>query len=224
MNILAIETSTLTGSIALLADQEVKGEITLSVSIQHSERLMPAIDQLLKDAATDISGIDLFAVATGPGSFTGLRIGIAAAQGLALARDKPVIGVPTLQALAMNGLFFTGLIVPVLNAFRGEVYRGLYRRGGSDFSVSPVDEDRVLSPQALSDELKARGEKALLLGNGITVCGDLLLRALGPEMIQLAPSILSVPRASHVACLSINKSSTSNQEEPVLPLYLRRPG
>lgn len=220
MNILAIETSTLTGSVALLRDQSIVGEITLSVSVQHSERLMPAIDQLLCDASTKPSDIDLYAVATGPGSFTGLRIGIAAAQGLSLSHGKPMIGVSTLEALAFNGAFFPGLIVPLLDAYRGEVYRGLYRGGAG--SLEAIDEDRVTAIQPLIEELRRRNAEILLLGTGAELYGDQIQKSV--EKITVAPVPLQNPRASNVAYLALQKSKEAIPREPLIPRYLRQPG
>lgn len=225
-NILAIETSTLTGSLALLSGEEIRGEITLSVSVQHSERLMPAMDQLLRNAATDISAIDLFAVANGPGSFTGLRIGIAAAQGLALAGQKPVVGISTLEALAMNGIFFQGLVVPILNAFRGEVYRGFYFSPGGYGDIKVLKPDQVMTPEVLLAELSERAEKILLIGPGLPICREMLLSHLEPGRLLLAPPSLNSPRAVHVALLAQKKWSPSQEDlSPlVLPAYLRNPG
>lgn len=220
MNVLAIETSTLTGSVALLSEGKVRGEITLSVSVQHSERLMPTIERLLQD--TD-SPIDLFAVATGPGSFTGLRIGIAAALGLALAAGKPVVGISTLEGLAWNGIFFPGLIVPVLNAYRGEVYRGLYRRGAG-WSLEAIEEDKAVSPTDLIRELKDHNARTLLLGNGVAICGEKVVEAVGDDRVRIAPAPFANPRASNIAFIAVEKFSAGLSSEPVLPRYLRKAG
>lgn len=218
MNILGIETSTLTGSVALMIDHEIRGEITLSVSARHSERLMPMIDQLLRDCDLSPSEIDLYAVSTGPGSFTGLRIGIAAAQGLSAATGKPLIGVSSLQALALNGCFFSGLVVPVIDAFRGEIYRGLYEKNCS------LEEDAVKSPENLANELKEKNEKVLLLGNGVSVCRQALEKVLSHDWIELAPPHLTSPRASNVAILAQEHFQSGVTKEPVMPHYLRVPG
>ncbi len=211
MKILAIETSTLTGSIALLSDGALLGETTLSVSAQHSERLMPAIEQLLQNAAVDIADVDLFAVANGPGSFTGLRIGIAAAQGLALAHGKAVVGVSTLEGLAMNAVYFQGIVVPVLNAFRGEVY---WRFN---------NEDRVSGAENMTADLQKTNDPILILGNGIVVCRDVLMKNLG-DRLHIAPEWLHHPRAVPVATLAAKRFHEGPSPEPVLPRYLRKPG
>lgn len=228
MKVLAIETSTLTGSVALVEEERLLGEMTLSVSVQHSERLMPAIADLLTHSGVPLASVDLFAVSAGPGSFTGLRIGVACAQGLAASIGKPLVGVPTLQALAMNGLHFPGLVVPLLNAYRGEVYRGLYQKvPGTFWSMEGLAEDRVCKISELIDELGSRKERTLLLGNGVEIIGEGPLQTLDGAV--MAPMTLNNPRASNVALLA----SSLNQKVPgtfwlgrevVLPHYLRSPG
>lgn len=198
VKILAIETSTLTGSVALLENDSLIGEITLSVSAQHSESLLPAIDQLLSQARVKSAEIDLYAVAVGPGSFTGLRIGIAAAQGLSLAHQKPLVGVSTLRGLAMNAIFYSGIIVPVLNAFRGEVYFGLYRaRDGIPFEI---EADQVLPLEEFHRRMDSLKEDRLILDQGLG------------------------PRAAHIGFLAARDPTVSHGEALVFPRYLRRPG
>ena len=233
MKVLAIETSTLTGSVALLEIPPsplcqrgvmggfVIGEVTLSVSLQHSERLMPAIADLLRDAAVAPSEVDLYAVAIGPGSFTGLRIGLAAAQGLPLAHDKPVVGVSTLEGIAFHGVYYPGVVVPLLNAYRNELYWGLYRGVGGVPKV--LEEDRVSPVEELISWVRHQSERCLLLGDGLKVYGERLMAELGPEKIDLAPAHLQNPRGAHIAVLAVEKSRQGHQPEP-LPKYLRRPG
>jgi len=228
MQVLAIETSTLTGSVALLSGEEVIGEITLSVSVQHSERLMPAVERLLTDSNLTATDIDLYAVAIGPGSFTGLRIGIATAQGLSLAGGKPLVGVSTLEALAVNALFFPGLIVPILNANRGEIYRGLYQQKNVGTYCGPylnaVDEDRVIGVDKLIAELRHFEGPILLLGNGTQLHKEKLLKELGGKQISFAPPSLQIPRASHLAVLALEKWNRGDVNQTALPRYLRVPG
>lgn len=224
MRILAIETSTLTGSIALTDGERLLAETTLSVSVQHSERLMPAIEQILKDAEMEASAIDLYAVAEGPGSFTGLRIGIAAAQGMAMAHGKPLRGVSTLQGLAMNAAFFPGLVVPVLNAFRGEIYFGVYR---TEKGVPvAVQDDGVTSVDHFVSQASSWTERAVVLGNGVDLIRPLIEAASGGSKdgkITIISGSLNTPRASHLATLAGLSGSLEN-ENPVLPRYLRKPG
>lgn len=211
MKILAIETSTLTGSIALVCDGQLVGETTLSVSVQHSERLMPAVDQILRDSGVSAKDVDLYAVAEGPGSFTGLRIGISAAQGFSLSQEKPIVGVSTLEGLAMNGMYFPGTVIPVLNAFRGELY---WRLDG---------QDRVSTAESMAAVLQNRPGPLLILGNGAPLCGDLLLQNLG-DRVRIAPAWLQNPRAVPIATLAAQKFKEGLKTAPVLPSYLRKPG
>lgn len=222
MKVLAVETATLTGSVGLLSDGDILGETTLSVAVQHSERLMPAIDQLLRNAGVKSEEINLYAVSTGPGSFTGLRIGIAAVQGLSLAHQKPVIGISTIEGLARNGLYFPGLVVPMLNAFRSEIYWGAYRANGTGFDR--VGEDCVSGPERLIELLRQRSEPVLLLGNGVEVCGERIAEEFGKERVHIVPRHLQHPRAVHVAFLAAQNFRDGRSAEPVLPRYLRRPG
>ena len=217
MIVLAIETSTLTGSVALLECERLLGEITLSVSIQHSESLMPAIDQLLKNTQKSISDVDLFAVSHGPGSFTGLRIGIAVGQGFSAANHKPLIGISSLETLAYSLHSFSGIIVPVINAFRGEVFRGFYRADGK--SLKALKPDAVMSPTASLEELSSQSESCLLVGNGVTLLPE------ASQKLQIAPDLFHVPRAAAVGVLAKQKwAQKADASEPVLPVYLRQPG
>jgi tRNA threonylcarbamoyladenosine biosynthesis protein TsaB len=212
MKVLGIETSTLTGSVALVDNGRLLGETTLSVSVQHSEKLMPAIEQLLRDAGAEPGEIDLFAVAEGPGSFTGLRIGIAAAQGLALAHDRPIAGVSTLRGLAMNAVLFPGLIIPVLNAFRGEVYFGTYRaeRGRPE----AVEGDGVLPVADFLERIRSLGEERVLLGAGL----EILPKDHEVLRDRIAPALFHTPRAASIALLAEFSAPGA-----VLPRYLRKP-
>jgi tRNA threonylcarbamoyladenosine biosynthesis protein TsaB len=124
--VLAIDSATKVGSVALGNDEAVEGEYTLSVQRTHAERLMPAIERVMADAGHKPRDIDAVVVGTGPGSFTGLRIAISTAKGLSLATGCPVVGVSTLDAMAWGLGGFGGLICPMLDARRGEVYSALY--------------------------------------------------------------------------------------------------
>jgi tRNA threonylcarbamoyladenosine biosynthesis protein TsaB len=130
MRILAVDTSSERGSVCVAEDGEVLGEIRLGCSVQHSERLFRSIDFLFDYLPFRLADIDLFAAARGPGSFTGLRIGLAAMEGFAAANGKPSAGVSTLEALAWKSGVRDTLIAPVFDARRGEVYGGLYRLDG----------------------------------------------------------------------------------------------
>ncbi|OLC39098.1 MAG: tRNA (adenosine(37)-N6)-threonylcarbamoyltransferase complex dimerization subunit type 1 TsaB, partial [Candidatus Rokubacteria bacterium 13_1_40CM_4_69_5] len=125
MRVLAVETSTLAGGVALLDGERIRGEYSLDVSATHSERLMPAIDRVLTDAGWTPADLQGLAAAVGPGSFTGLRIGLSAVKGLALALGIPIAAVPTLDAMAASLPFASLPVCPVLDARKGEVYCAL---------------------------------------------------------------------------------------------------
>ncbi|MBI2083897.1 MAG: tRNA (adenosine(37)-N6)-threonylcarbamoyltransferase complex dimerization subunit type 1 TsaB [Deltaproteobacteria bacterium] len=229
MKILAIDTSTLTGSVALLETSPLvlKTEMVLSVSVKHSQSLMPAIERILKENQVEVGEIDLFAVSEGPGSFTGLRIGIATTQGLALGTGKPCVGVSSLLALGLNGSFFPGLVVPMFDARRGEVYAACFQNpprppffkgGGVVIEESAVTPDDLLTRllQISSDD------PLLFLGQGAEVHRDLIVSKFA-ERAEFAPPGFNLPRASHVGYLAWQKylKEGSGSKGLVQPTYLR---
>ncbi len=126
MRVLAIDTSTMVSTCAILEDEKLLGEYSLNQEITHSENLVPMIKEMLDNLELNISHIDLYGVAIGPGSFTGLRIGIATIKAFAHVFDKPMVGVSTLEGLAFN-LPYRGIIVPMIDARRNRVYTGIYK-------------------------------------------------------------------------------------------------
>jgi tRNA threonylcarbamoyladenosine biosynthesis protein TsaB len=229
MLILAVETSTPTGSIALVEaplggkDSEAAGkclaEHTLNLPGTHSEKLMPAIDNLLREASLSVRNIGGIALALGPGSFTALRIGVSTIKGLAYALRVPVVGVPTLDALAQNLCYASSLVCPVLDARKKEVYAALYRGDGGG-RLEKISEDWVMDPEDLCSRIN---EKVIFLGNGVEVYGETFRRKLGPRVL-FAPPEISLPRAVQVARLSLpqfNKGHTLNLFS-FTPVYLRR--
>ena len=229
MIILAIETSTLTGSVALMEafldgegsskGEKILGEHTLALPGTHSERLMPSLDGLFHEASMSIGDVQGIALALGPGSFTGLRIGVSTVKGLAFALGVPVVGVPTLDALAQNIPFASSLICPVLDARKKEVYAALFRGDGTG-RVEKSSEDWGLPPE---DLLSRINEKTIFLGVGAEVYRDIFRNKLGP-LAQFAPPELSLPRAVNVARLSLpgfQKGLTLNLFS-FTPTYIRR--
>jgi len=229
MLILALETSTLTGSIALIetmlreetafAGVKIIAEHTLSIARTHSEKLMTSIDNLLREASSSISQVQGIALALGPGSFTGLRIGVATVKGLAYALRVPVVGIPTLDALAHNVQFASSLICPVLDARKKEVYAALFR-GDGEGRLQKISPDWAVPPEGLCSRID---EKTIFLGNGIEVYGEMIKKKLGPQAL-FAPPELSQPRAANVARLSLphfKKGSTLDLFS-FTPTYIRR--
>lgn len=229
MLLLALETSTTTGSVALVeappqedgsyGGEKILAEYTVNLPGTHSERLMPAIDRLLKEASLSIGNIQGIALAWGPGSFTGLRIGISTVKGLAYALRVPVVGVPTLDALAQNIRFAPSLICPVLDARKKEVYAALFR-GDGEGNLQKISEDWVLSPEKLCSRIV---EKTVFLGSGIEVYGETFKKNLGSRAL-FAPPELSLPRAVHVARLGLPKFQAGRTLDlfSFTPVYVRR--
>ncbi len=229
MLILAVETSTLAGSIALVEVPlegnfpspaiKILGEYTLHSSLTHSERLMPAIDRLLGDTFFTIHQVQGMALAIGPGSFTGLRIGVATVKGLAFALGVPVAGVPTLDALAQNVRYTQGWVCPILDARKKEVYAALFRGDGAG-ELTRVSEDWVLSPEDLCLRIP---ERTVFLGSGVEVYGKTIQERLSSRAI-FAPPEFALPRAVHVAKLAVPLFQRGETLDlfSFTPTYIRR--
>jgi len=229
MLLLALETSTMTGSVALVEappqekgscrEEKILAEYTVNLPGTHSERLMPTIDRLLKEASVSIGDIQGIALAWGPGSFTGLRIGVSTVKGLAYALRVPVVGVPTLDALAQNVRFASSLICPVLDARKKEVYAALFR-GDGEGNLRRISEDWVVSPEKLCSRI---AERTIFLGTGVQVYGEIFEKNIGPKAL-FAPPELSLPRAVHVARLSLPKFQDGRTLDlfSFTPVYVRR--
>ncbi len=210
MRVLAVETSTLAGGVALLDGERVIGEYLLDVRITHSERLLPAIDRLLCDAGWTPTQLDGLAVAVGPGSFTGLRIGISTVKGLALALGCPIAAVPTLDAFA-ESLPFAGLpVCPVVAARRGEIYTSLYRWDGE--RMRREWDYLAISPAALAARLT---EPVVLLGDGAANVASPLVRRVPPQR--------QLPSPATVGVLGMARLLAGEGVRPadLVPLYLR---
>jgi len=215
MKILAIDTSALTATAAILSDDTLLGEIGITTKLTHSQTIMPMIDELLKKVSLDITDIDLFACSEGPGSFTGLRIGIGTIKGLAYGLGKPVVGVSTLEALAHNISFTDLVIAPIMDARRGQVYNQLfqYKKGRLDCLTPP----RALSIEELCDELT---ETTIFVGDGVKVHRDKISELMGEKAI-FAPPQHQLQRAGNVAYAALGKIPCDAAE--LTAVYLRKP-
>lgn len=219
MYILGIETSTKTGSVAVVSEDGVAAQYSLNIEVTHSERLMATVDRVLQDTGLMIADMGGYAVAIGPGSFTGLRIGLAAVKGLALVTGRPIAAVPTLQALAGNLPYAAYPVCPLLDARKNEVYAGLYRFEGT--ALVHVMAEAVLSLSQLSERISGKtiftGEASHLFRMDIEkIFGD---RAL------FAPRSAILPSASTVAeiGLAMIKSGRQADLDGLTPMYIRRP-
>lgn len=208
MKILAIDTSTPSGSIALLEDDQLIAELTTCIQKTHAERLLPSIKTLLDNIGTKLEHIDGFALAIGPGSFTGLRIGLSTIKGLAWSLNKKVVGISTLEALAMNLPYSDKQICPLLDARKKEVYAAVYKCNNNwPTCIMP---DTAISPDNLINQIK---EPTIFLGDGIKVYGNLIKDML-KDMAVIAPAHLWQIKASSVGLLAWKKFKYGNIDSP----------
>ena len=193
-------------------------EIKLNVKTTHSERLMTAISQVLSQSGIDLRGIDAFAVASGPGSFTGLRIGLSTVKGLSYATGKPVVTVPTLEAFAWNFPYSRYPVCLMLDARRGEVYSALFRWQDEKF-IREIEEVSIAPDDILS---RLRGD-ILFAGEGVLVYKDIITKTMG-RRAWVAPADKMVPAPSNVALLGLKKTEQGKFTDPfkAVPFYIRR--
>ena len=199
MKVLGIESSSLTASVALVTDDVLTGEYTINFKKTHSQTLLPMLAELGKLLELDLSSIDAIAAAGGPGSFTGLRIGAATAKGLGLALKKPLIHVPTVDALAYNLWGASGLVCPIMDARRSQVYTGLYRLENG-FEV--LMDQTPMDMGDLAEALNARGERVIFLGDGCPAYRETIQNRMQVPWV-FAPAPVNRQRASSVAYLGI---------------------
>jgi tRNA threonylcarbamoyladenosine biosynthesis protein TsaB len=216
--VLAVETATPQGSVSLVGEEGVILERQSGSNTTHAIWLQSAIRDLLAEAPFALEDVDGFAVSAGPGSFTGLRIGLSTVKGLSLATGKPVVAVPTLDAMVELVPVNQQLICPLLDARKKEVYAALYRRlpGGT---LRRESDYLVLPPQALAELID---EKVLFLGNGVDVYGDLLADLLGKRAV-FASKRFRHPRAAAVGHIGLRLLAQGQADDldELEPLYVR---
>ena len=218
MNILAVDTSALTATVSIMKDGVSVYEHNVTNALTHSETLMPMIDSALKSVSLTPDKIDLYAVSCGPGSFTGIRIGVAAIKALAYAVNKPVFGMNTLEALAYNLILIENTpICAIMDARRGQVYTGTYIfENGEIKCISAPDAKSI---QELCCEIK---EKTYFVGDGVRVYKELIASILG-ENALFAPPALALQKASSVAYrASLAKEDEYSSPEAIEVIYLRK--
>ena len=222
MKLLAIESSGQVAGAAVLQDNQILAELTLNNKMTHSQTLLPMIAQLQELLDLDLDTLDAIAVSKGPGSFTGLRIGAATAKGLGLALEKPIIAVPTVDALAFNLAGTKGLICPLMNARRNQTYTGIYRFSGTETEI--LREQCCVSLAEILADLNLRGEEVTFLGDGVSVFREQIEEVCTvPHMY--AASHLSLQRAGALAVLAAQyfaRGETVSADD-FAPSYLRLP-
>ena len=216
MLILALDSTAIVASVALCRDDVPVASFTVKNGNTHSETLLPMVESVLKTAGYTVDDIDLFACSVGPGSFTGVRIGAATVKGLAFGKNKPCVAVSTLEALAENLVPFGGILGPVMNARRGQVYNALFR--AEKGVLHRICEDRAISLADLGQELAQETAPVYLVGDGSTLTkqtlGDRVILPAEHRMHQRAAGVALVAAAEIAAGVVADA-------EALQPNYLR---
>jgi len=219
MMVLGIDTSTACGSLGLVDHERMIAEYLVNIPVTHSERLLGAVELILKEARCVLEDLDGWAISLGPGSFTGLRIGVSTVKGLAFATQKPVAGVPTLDALAYLASPTPYLICPILDARKEEVYAAFYRyeRGGV---LKRTSSYQAISPEEL---VKKIDEKTIFIGDGVRTYEGYLRNAI-PSLAAFSPSPLHILNGSMVAKLGLEllQKGECLDLTTFTPIYVRR--
>ncbi|MGD2080601.1 MAG: tRNA (adenosine(37)-N6)-threonylcarbamoyltransferase complex dimerization subunit type 1 TsaB [Nitrospirota bacterium] len=221
MRILAIDTSTMTGGVAVMdGDRGLLAETRARVRTGHSGSLMPEVDQALGRASLAITDIDALCVTTGPGSFTGLRIGLSTAKGLCFSTGLPLVAVPTLEAFAWNFPLSRAPVCPMLDARKKEVYAAVFLMGGG--GAERLMPEASVRPADLVRELAGHDE-VVLAGQGAELYREVFAGALGRRAV-FAPPHLSEPLPSAAAALGLQKALRGEFSEPrgLSPFYIRK--
>lgn len=220
MKILALDSSGIVASVAVAEDDTLLAEYTVNYKKTHSQTLLPMLDEIVKMTELDMNSVDVIAVAAGPGSFTGLRIGSATAKGLGLALKKPLIHVPTVDALAYNLYDTRGLICPIMDARRNQVYTGIYRF--EEHKLSVVKSQWAGAVAELLEILNDMGEQVTFLGDGVPVFRDVIEETLKVPF-SFAPAHVNKQRAAAVAALGLEYFKEGKTETAMehCPDYLR---
>ena len=219
MRILALDSSGLVATVAIVENDQTIAEYTVNYKKTHSQTLLPMLDEIVSMTEFDLDTIDAIAVAGGPGSFTGLRIGSATAKGLGLALNKPLIHVPTVDGMAYNLFGCTGLICPMMDARRNQIYTGIYRFE-QEFEI--IEEQMAIAVQELIEKLNAYGEKVTFLGDGVPV-----FRVQLEEKVKVpfsfAPASCNRQRAAALGALALTYAAEGKMETAAdhMPDYLR---
>lgn len=220
MKILGFDSSGIVASVAIVEDDVLIAEYTVNYKKTHSQTLLPMLDEIAKMTELDLNSIDAIAVAAGPGSFTGLRIGSATAKGLGLALKKPLIAIPTVEGLAYNLYDILGLICPIMDARRKQVYTGIYRF--TDHQLKVVEDQMAVPMETVIEKLNQYGETVTFLGDGVPVFHELIAEKMTVPY-SFAPAHVNKQRAAAVAALGeiyYRQGKTETAMEHV-PDYLR---
>lgn len=219
MLIFGIDTCCMAATAALMNEDKLIAQTVVNHNRTHSQKMMPQIEAMFEMAERDVSEVDCFAAAAGPGSFTGVRIGIATAKALAQSFGKPCAAISTLKALANNNALFDGIISPILDARRGQVYNALF---GGGRELNRLCDDRAIALTALLDELKQQSMPVLFCGDGVYPFKEEIISALGDTAV-FAQRMNNMNLAASVAELGL-KAFTGGNTVPygeLVPQYIR---
>ncbi|MBO5354334.1 MAG: tRNA (adenosine(37)-N6)-threonylcarbamoyltransferase complex dimerization subunit type 1 TsaB [Lachnospiraceae bacterium] len=216
MKILAIESSGLVASAAIATEDTLLAEYTVNFKKTHSQTLLPMVEEIVKMTGMELAELDAIAVSAGPGSFTGLRIGSATAKGLGLALHKPVVPVPTTQGIAANLYGTRGLICPLMDARRNQVYTGLYRYDKNGFEI--MEDQMAVLVDEIIEKINAIGEPVTYLGDGVEAFSE-ILQEKTTVPFSFAPLHLSKQRAGALAVRAVElykagRIQTAAEHEP----------
>lgn len=220
MKLLALDSSGLVASVAVIEDDTLLGEYTINHKKTHSQTLLPMLDEVARMIELDLSGLDAVAVAAGPGSFTGLRIGSATAKGLGLALDIPLVSVPTTDGLAYNLYGHRDLVCPIMDARRRQVYTGIY--AFSDAGMEVLLPSSALGIEEILEKLEVLGRPVVFLGDGVPVFRE-EIEANCKVPFSFAPAHVNRQRASAIAALGLELAKAGKTESAAghRPEYLR---
>lgn len=220
MKILGLDSSGLVASVAVVCDDNLLGEYTVNYKKTHSQTLLPMLDEVAGMIELDLGTIDAIAIAGGPGSFTGLRIGSATAKGLGLALDKPIVNVPTVDALAYNLVGHRDMVCPLMDARRNQTYTGLYRFEQNELII--LRRQCAVGIDEIVNDINARGMAVVFLGDGVPVFKEYIAGHLTVPY-SFAPAHMNKQRAGAVAALGLRYMAEGRFEtaEAHKPEYLR---
>lgn len=218
MLVLSLDSSTETATVSVVNEEKLLGEITYNYKKQHSVILMPMIDSLLQNLQLDISSIDGFVVSKGPGSFTGLRIGAATMKGLSQGLNKPFVGVSTLDALAYNMAYTSGIVCPIIDALRGNVYTALYNF--NEGKLNKIEDLMVISLDDLLTKLEEKNIPVCFIGDAVPIFKNKLKERL--NNVTFAPAHLNSVKASALGEIGLNllKEGIRDDIYSFAPMYL----
>ena len=219
MLILALDSSAAPASVALLEDGKILSEFYINTKQTHSQTLMPMVESVLKLTNKTLDDVTCMAVSAGPGSFTGVRIGVSCVKGLSMTRNIPCAGVSTLRAMAENARQLTGIVCAVMDARCGQVYNALFRAESG--KLTRLCDDRALSIAELLEECKTFAEKIYLVGDGAELC----YKTFASIRAELLQPQLRFQRASGVAMAAQEMIENGQTVTPdaLMPIYLRLP-